>query len=114
MDKVLKEWTIDPFVPGKDALSPGKSLTQLNEIFAIRAGELPDDTILNSFTGKVSNLTQLCIRFAEDVIQKILSTSDKIPLTIKQFLLSIIRNTKEGDLNVLSLADAYVLTGFFI
>lgn len=114
LNQVLKEWTVDPYVARRDAVTPGKSLPDLNEIFGIRAEELPDDTILNCFTGRIQNLTHLCIRFAEDVVQKILSTVERIPQTIKQFLLSIIRNTKEGDQSILSLADAFVLTGFFI
>lgn len=37
-----------------------------------------------------------------------------IPASVKTFLIEIIENTKEGDAGVLSLADTYVLTGFFI
>ena len=33
---------------------------------------------------------------------------------MREFLCEIIENTKEGDAGTLSLADAYVLTGFFI
>lgn len=33
---------------------------------------------------------------------------------IKSFLKEIITNTKEGDHSILSLADTFVITGFFI
>lgn len=47
-------------------------------------------------------------------MQNILSSLDSIPSSIKTFLRDIIANTKEGDLSVLSLADTFVITGFFI
>jgi len=56
----------------------------------------------------------LIIRFAEEIVQNIFSQTDLIPAAVKTFLIEIIENTKEGDQGVLSLADAYVLTGFFI
>ena len=78
----------------------------------MRAQDLPQDN--PSVTGKIQNLTQLCVRFAEEIVQNILNSIDQVPLAIKKFLIEIIANTKEGDAGVLSLADAYVLTGFFI
>ena len=57
---------------------------------------------------------QVAIRFAEQIIQNILAKGDRIPASIKAFLIDIIENTKEGDAGVLSLADSFVLTGFFI
>ena len=86
LDKVLKEWTADPEVSDKDSLILGRSLKHINAFFAIKAEELPHDTILNSFTGKISNLTQMCIRFAEEIVQNILSKPDRIPPSIKNFL----------------------------
>ena len=47
LDKVLKEWTADPEVKNKDSLLLGQSLEHINAFFAIRAEELPHDTILN-------------------------------------------------------------------
>ena len=114
LDRILRQWTSDPGILGKDTLMPGSSLESLNQIFEIREQELPEDTILNSFTGKIQNITQLCIRFAEEIMQNILSSLDSIPSSIKTFLREIIANTKEGDLSVLSLADTFVITGFFI
>jgi len=56
----------------------------------------------------------MCIRFAEEIVQSILSRADLIPQSIKQFLVMVIEKTKEGDKSILSLADSFVLTGFFI
>ena len=114
LDKIVKEWTTDLEVIAKDPLVLGKSLEQINAFFAIKAEELPQDTILNSFTGRISNLTQMCIRFAEEIVQNILSRADLIPQAVKQFLVMVIRNSKEGDQDVLSLADSLVIFGFFI
>ena len=114
LDKIVKEWTTDLEVVAKDPLVLGKSLEQINAFFAIKAEELPHDTILNSFTGRISNLTQMCIRFAEEIVQSILSRADLIPQAVKQFLVMVIRNSKEGDRDVLSLADSLVIFGFFI
>ena len=47
-------------------------------------------------------------------MQNIFNNLDSIPESIKNFLKEIITNTKEGDYNVLSLADSFVITGFFI
>ena len=47
-------------------------------------------------------------------MQNIFSNLDKIPQSIKTFLKEIICNTKEGDQSVLTLADSFVITGFFI
>ena len=47
-------------------------------------------------------------------MQNIFTNLDSIPESIKNFLKEIITNTKEGDYNVLSLADSFVITGFFI
>ena len=76
------------------------------------AQELPQND--TTVTGNLSNLSQLCVRFAEEIVQNIFNSIDQVPLAIKTFLIDIIANTKEGDAGVLSLADAYVLTGFFI
>ena len=113
MDRVLKEWSSDPNCVG-DTLCPGSTLTNLNQIFEISAQELHQDDMMNTVTGKIQNITQLCVRFAEEIVQNILNSIDQVPLAIKTFLIDIIANTKEGDAGVLSLADAYVLTGFFI
>ena len=114
LDKVVKEWTSDPAIRGKDSFLPGKSLDTLNELFSIGQKELPNDSMINAFTGKPQNSTQLVIRFAEEIVQNIFSKADQIPVSIKAFLIEIIENTKEGNAGVLSLADAFVLTGFFI
>ena len=114
LDRVLREWTCDAGVHGLDTLMPASTLTQLNEIFKIRQQELPADTMLNSFTGKIQTCTQLAVRFAEQVTQNIFEHLGKIPTTVKTFLIEIIENTKEGDKGVLSLADCYVVTGFLI
>lgn len=86
----------------------------MNRIFDIKEEELPLDTMLNTFTGKVQNITQLAIRFAEEILQSIFSRVDEIPDHLKRFLRTIIENTKEGDLNTLSLADAFVISGFYV
>ena len=62
----------------------------------------------------MQNLTQLAIRLTEEIAQNILSNAASVPLQIKTFLREIIFNTKEGDSAVLSLADAFVISGFFI
>jgi len=56
----------------------------------------------------------MTIRFAEEIVQNIMSCIHKVPAAIKTFLIDIIANTKEGDASVLTLADTFVLTGFFI
>ena len=56
----------------------------------------------------------MCIRFAEEIVQSILGRADLIPQAVKQFLVMVIRNSKEGDRDVLSLADSLVIFGFFI
>lgn len=114
MDKVVKEWTSDPGIRGKDSFLPGKSLDSLNELFGIGQKELPNDSMINAFTGMPKDSTQIVIRFAEEIVQNIFRKAELIPVSIKAFLIEIIENTKEGDAGVLSLADAFVLTGFFI
>lgn len=114
LERIVKEWTSDPGIRGRDSFLPGKSLDSLNDLFKIEAKELPTDSMINAFTGKPQNVTQTIIRFAEEVVQNILRKADLIPPAIKAFLIEIIENTKEGDAKVLSLADAFVLTGFFI
>jgi hypothetical protein len=39
-------------VKGKDTLQPGSAIENLNQIWAIKPKELPEDTMLNSFIGK--------------------------------------------------------------
>ena len=67
LDRVLKEWSSDPNCVG-DTLCPGSTLATLNQIFEISAQELPQDTMLNTVTGKIQNITQLCVRFAEEIV----------------------------------------------
>ena len=38
----------------------------------------------------------------------------EIPISIRNFLIDIITNTKEEDASLLTLADTFVLTGFFV
>ena len=65
LDRVLKEWSSDPNCVG-DTLCPGSTLTNLNQIFEMSAQELPkEDTTVS---GKIQNLTQLCVRFAEEIV----------------------------------------------
>ena len=59
-------------------------------------------------------MTQISIKFAEDIVQGLLRKKNLITRQIKKYLQMIIMNTKEGDETVLSLADACVLTGFYI
>ena len=115
LDRIVKEWTSDPGIRGYDSLVPGKTLDSLNNLFLIRSDELPTDTMINSFTGDADQSpSHLAIRFAEEIVQNIFSHPEWIPSSVREFLCEIIENTKEGDAGILSLADAYVLTGFFI
>ena len=43
LDRILKEWSSDPAVPGRDNLYPGSSLDDLNQIFDIDANELTEE-----------------------------------------------------------------------